>query len=69
MERDKPLSRAQIDGKLQILREAIATQDDDAVRDALKRVVPDYHDPEEVNRSAVEAQEMRMAGGSEACAG
>ena len=69
VERDKPLSRAQIDGKLQILREAIAMQDDDAVRDALKRVVPDYHDPEEVNRSAVEAQEMRMAGGSEACAG
>ena len=69
VERDKPLSRAQIDGKLQILREAIAMQDDDAVRDALKRVVPDYHDPEEFNRSAVEAQEMRMAGGSEACAG
>ena len=69
VERDKPLSRAQIDGKLQILREAIAMQDDDAVRDALKRVVPDYHDPEEVNRSAIEAQEMRMAGGSEACAG
>ena len=61
VERDKPLSRAEIDGKLGILREAIATEDDETVRRAMKRVVETYREPEEVNGSAVEAREMRMA--------
>ena len=61
VERDKPLSRQTIEEKLEILRAAIATEDNEAVRRAMKRVVPTYHAPEEVNRTAVEASEMRLA--------
>ncbi len=63
VERDKPLSQAEIDEKLAVLREALATQSNRAVREALMRVVPTYHTPEEVNRRAVEAEEMRAAQG------
>ena len=59
VERDKPLSRAEIDEKLQILRNALAQEDDEAVRCAMKRVVPTYRDPEEVNCRAVETNEMK----------
>ena len=61
VERDKPHSREEIEKKLEILRRAIATEDNEAVRRAMKRVVETYHAPEEVNRTAVEASEMRMA--------
>ena len=61
IERDKPLTRTQIEEKLEILREAVATGDDETVRAAMKRVVPTYHAPEEVNCEAVKAQEMQMA--------
>ena len=69
IERDKPLSRAQIEEKLDILRRAVATGNDETVRAAMKRVVPTYHAPEEVNSAAVEADEMQMAESGEDCAG
>ena len=69
IERDKPLSRAQIEEKLDILRRAAATGNDETVRAAMKRVVPTYHAPEEVNSAAVEADEMQMAESGEDCAG
>jgi len=69
IERDKPLSREEIDAKLEILREAVETQNDEKVRRAMKRVVDTYHAPEEVNSSAVEADEMQMAERREDCAG
>lgn len=55
IERDTPLSMNEIDEKLQILREAIATGSDDNVRNALKKVVPTFKSPEEVNRVAANA--------------
>ena len=61
VERDKPLSRKTIDAKLEVLRAAIESEDNEAVRRAMKRVVPTYHAPEEVNRTAVEASEMKLA--------
>lgn len=61
VERDKPLSRGEIDEKLEILRRAVAVESDEAVREAMKQVVPTYHAPEEVNRNAVDAQEMADA--------
>jgi len=61
VERDKPLSRGEIAQKLDVLRSAVATEDDDVVRRAMKRVVPTYHAPEEVNCDAKDASEMRMA--------
>jgi len=69
IERDKPLSREEIDRKLEILRKAVETEDDEKVRRAMKRVVETYHAPEEVNCSAVEADEMQLAGSREDCAG
>ena len=61
VERDKPLSRKKIEEKLEILRTALAQEDDESVRSAMKQVVPTYRDPEEINCHAVEANEMRMA--------
>ncbi len=62
VERDKPCTREEIDEKLNILREAVATQSNRVAREALMRVVPTYRTPEEVNRRAIEAEEMHMAG-------
>lgn len=50
IERDVPLSAKEMDEKLQILREACDTNDDLLAKLALRRVVPTYKTPEEVNR-------------------
>ena len=49
IERDKPLSEEEIQEKLDILQEALATGSNTTVREALMAVVPTYHTPEEVN--------------------
>ncbi len=49
IERDKPLSQEEIQKKLDILKEALATGHNTAVKEALMKVVPTYHTPEEVN--------------------
>ena len=49
VERDRPLSDAQIREKLDILRKALATGSNHVVKQALMDVVPTYHTPEEVN--------------------
>ncbi|MBR5302471.1 MAG: polysaccharide biosynthesis protein [Clostridia bacterium] len=69
IERDKPLSRQEIDKKLEILRKAVQTQNDEKVRLAMKRVVDTYQAPEVVNQAAVEAEEMKLADREEDCAG
>lgn len=51
IERDKPLSQEQIQEKLDILKEALATGHNTTVKKALMKVVPTYHTPEEVNGS------------------
>ena len=48
IERDTPLSLEEIRGKLEVLSEAIRI-DDNAVREALKRVVPTFRSPNEIN--------------------
>ncbi len=60
VEKDRPLGMEEIAEKLRVLREALSTRDDSTVREALMRVVPTYHTPEEVNRKASEAMEMKM---------
>ena len=62
IERDKPLSMTEIDDKLKILEEAMNTNDDAAAKAALKKVVPTFHSPENVNANAVQAAEMQQAG-------
>ncbi len=59
IERDTALSKEEIDEKLEILRQACATESDKAVREALKQVVPTFKDPETVNRDAENAEEMQ----------
>ena len=59
VERDKPLTAQEMGEKLDILRQALATCSNRAVREALHRVVPTYHTPEEVNEKALDAEEMR----------
>ena len=51
IERDKPLSQKQIQEKLDILKEALATGHNTVVKAALMKVVPTYHTPEEVNET------------------
>ncbi len=49
IEKDIPIPKAEIDSKLKRLEEACITEDDHAVRDALKAVVPTYKAPGELN--------------------
>ena len=51
IERDKPLPEEEICEKLTILKEALETGHNSAVKEALMKVVPTYHTPEEINRS------------------
>ena len=60
VERDKPLGTEEIEEKLEVLRDALKAEDDDVIRDALKKVVPTYHSPEEVNADAVKSEEMKI---------
>ena len=59
VERDKPLSPEEISEKLQLLKTALSTQSNHAVKEALLKAVPTYHSPEEVNSLADEAEEMK----------
>ena len=59
VERDTPLSKKAVDQKLELLKRACQTDDDGAVRAALKQAVPTYHDPEEVNAHASQSREMQ----------
>ncbi len=65
IERDAPLSRDEVDRRLSILRRAVEEGADEltsvGVREAMKQVVPTFHEPEEVNAKASEAKEMQLA--------
>ena len=59
VEKDTPLPKDELERRLAILAAACTTGDDEAVRRALKQVVPTYRSPEEVNANADQAAEMR----------
>ena len=59
VEKDTPLPKDELERRLAILAAACATGDDEAVRSALKQVVPTYRSPEEVNANADQAAEMQ----------
>lgn len=61
IERDQPITLEELKEKLDALREAIATEDDDVVREALRRVVPTFRTPSEVNAAAESVKEMQEA--------
>lgn len=59
IERDEPITKDELQDKLNILREAVQTDDDETVRKAVRKVVSTYHTPEEVNAKAEESEEMK----------
>lgn len=59
IEMDQPLDEYETAEKLSILKEACVTGNDDAVRSALKRVVPTFHSPDEVNNAAEQPEEVK----------
>lgn len=69
IEKDKPLSRADVEERLTILREAVERSKDklaaEDIKAAMMKVVPTYREPEEVNRNADKSNEMRSVNSSE----
>ncbi len=59
IERAVPDKRESISEKLEMLYNACATEDDGFVRETLKKVVPTYKTPEEVNAQAENSMEMK----------
>ena len=51
VEKEKPITMKELEEKLSILQEALENSDDDGVREALRKVVPTFRRPEEVNRN------------------
>ena len=58
IERDTPLSEAEIQAKLQILRDAVRDDDNAAAKKAMQQVVPTFKNPEVVNAAAAQSEEM-----------
>ena len=50
IEKDIPLSKEEINKKLQVLKKAIENEDDNDAREALRSVVPTFRRPEEINK-------------------
>lgn len=50
IEKDTALSKEEIDEKLEVLRNAIESEDDNDAREALRSVVPTFRRPEEINQ-------------------
>lgn len=63
IEHDTPLTRDVILEKMAVLKDAVATTDEGTVRQALKKVVPTFHSPQDVNAMAEQAEEMRDVAG------
>ena len=59
IERDKALSREEVEAKLDILRSAVEDGSAAAVKSAVRQTVPTYHDPSEVNKDAEKSEEMQ----------
>lgn len=59
VERDTPLSPEELNTRLDLLAQACQTEDDAQVRKALRRAVPTYCRPEEINCNAEESAEMK----------
>ncbi|MCD8398458.1 MAG: polysaccharide biosynthesis protein [Lachnospiraceae bacterium] len=59
IERDKAYAREEVDEKIKILMNAVEIEGYDAVVDAIKKTVPTYHNPDEVNRKAGMSAEMK----------
>jgi FlaA1/EpsC-like NDP-sugar epimerase len=65
IETDTPYTREEVDEKIKILMDAVENAKDElapeSISDAMKSVVPTFHDPIEVNKNAEAAEEMKEA--------
>ena len=63
IERDTPYTREEVEEKLEILKQAVVessgTVDSTIVKNAIKRVVPTFIDPETINKTAENSDEMK----------
>ena len=66
VERDKPEGELAVRKKLDVLKKAMDTGDELLMRAALKSVVSEYRDPENVNAGADASREMQLADENEA---
>lgn len=64
IERDEPITVADLNKRLAILSHAVDMGDDEAAKEALHKVVPTFKRPEVVNATAMETEEIKMAEGS-----
>lgn len=53
VERDTPLSKAEVDEKLVMLKEACDLEDDDKTREALRKAEPTFRRPEGINKTVL----------------
>ncbi len=60
IEREEPMGQEALEQKLELLLDAVNTGSDERAKAALKKTVPTYHDPAEVNAAAQSAREMAM---------
>lgn len=64
IETDSPHSREEIEEKLQILKNAVTEAKNEIaspiIKQAIKRVVPTFVDPDDVNKEAEKSEEMQM---------
>ena len=61
VEKDEPISMEDLEQRLQLLQNALRSNDDEVVRAAMHKVVPTYKTPEEVNCRAEQSKEMQSA--------
>lgn len=65
IERDLPLTRREVEEKLDVLRRAVSAAEGEiaaqSIKAAMKSVVPTFRDPDEVNADAASSDEMKMA--------
>lgn len=63
IERDTPLTRAEVERRLTVLKDAVRSAEQElespGIKLAMKSVVPTYRDPEEINKNAEQAEEMK----------
>ena len=65
IEKDTPLTRAEVDEKLDMLREAVeisrSEPESAAIKRAMKKAVPTYHDPRFVNKGFDQSEEKKQS--------
>lgn len=61
IERDKGLPREEVEHKLDLVRQAIEMEEQSAVLEVIRKTVPTYHDPAEINGKADQARETAAA--------